>query len=109
MGAQSRDEQLTCIFAITSSSFQPVLSIHCLTEVYFGTGVEQPIDCLNSHHPEPSGREVHREVGGLDIGGQHCRRFVLLRHTHRPQKGPYPICVTTDNLDSQSEFRFVSV
>jgi len=31
-----------------------------------------------SHLPEPSGRAVHREVDGLDIGGQHGRRFVLL-------------------------------
>jgi len=40
---------------------------------------------------ETSGRE---EVDGLEIGGQHGhgRRFVLLRHTHRPQKRPYPIC-----------------
>jgi len=33
-----------------------------------------------------------REVDGLDIGGQHGRRFVLLRHTHRPQRRPCPIC-----------------
>ena len=33
------------------------------------------------HRPEPSGRG---EVDGLDIGGRHGRRFVLLRHTHRP-------------------------
>ena len=45
-----------------------------------------------SHRPEPSGRAVHEEVGGLDIGGQHVRRFVLVRHTHRPQRMPYPIC-----------------
>ena len=38
-----------------------------------------------SHRPEPSGHAVHGEVDGLDIGGQHGRRFVLLRHTHRPQ------------------------
>jgi len=30
-------------------------------------------------------------VDGLDIGG-HGRRFVHLRHTHRPQRKPYPIC-----------------
>ena len=40
-----------------------------------------------SHHPEPSGRAVHVEVGGLGIGGQHGRRFALLRHTHKPQRG----------------------
>ena len=32
-----------------------------------------------SHRPEPSSRA---EVDGLNIGGQHGRRFVLLRHTH---------------------------
>ena len=41
-----------------------------------------------SHRPEPSGRAVHEEIGGLDIGRQHGRRFVLLRHTHRPHKRP---------------------
>jgi len=39
-----------------------------------------------SHRPEPSGHAVHGEVDGLDIGGQHGRRFVLLRHTHMPQR-----------------------
>jgi len=39
---------------------------------------------LLSHRPEPSGLAVHGEVDGLDIAGQHGRRFVLLRHTHRP-------------------------
>jgi len=29
-----------------------------------------------SHHPEPSGRAVHREVNGLDIGGERGRRLV---------------------------------
>jgi len=43
-----------------------------------------------SHRPEPSGPVVHDEVDGLDIGGQHCRPFVLLRHTHRSQ----PICTS---------------
>jgi len=46
-----------------------------------------------SHRPESSGRAVHEEVDGLDIRWQHGRRFVLLRHTHRPQRKPYPICV----------------
>jgi len=44
---------------------------------------------LLSHRPELSGREVHEEVDGLDIGEQHGRRFVLLRHTHKPQRRPY--------------------
>ena len=26
----------------------------------------------------------------MDSGGQHGRRFVLLRHTHRPHRKPYP-------------------
>ena len=43
------------------------------------------------HRSETSGRAVHEEVDGLNIGGQHGRRFVLLRHTHRPQRRPYPI------------------
>jgi len=47
-----------------------------------------------SHRPEPSGHAVDGEVDGLDIGGQHGRRFVLLRHTHRPQRKPYLICTT---------------
>ena len=45
-------------------------------------------------HPEPSDRAVHEGVDGLDIGGQHGRRFVLLRHTHRSQRRPYPICTS---------------
>ena len=47
-----------------------------------------------SHRPEPSGHAVHGEVDGLDIGGQHGRRLILLRHTHRPQRRPYPICTS---------------
>ena len=39
-----------------------------------------------SHHPNPSGRAVHEEVDGLDIGGQHGWRFVFLCHTHRLQR-----------------------
>ena len=44
-----------------------------------------------SHRPEPLRRVVRGEVDGLDSGGQHGLRFVL-RHTHRPQRRPYPIC-----------------
>jgi len=44
------------------------------------------------HCPEPSGRVVHGEIDGLVIGRQHSRRFVLLHHTHRLQRRPYPIC-----------------
>jgi len=42
-----------------------------------------------SHRPEPSGHAVDREVDGLDIGGQHGRRFVLLLQIHRPKRRPY--------------------
>ena len=47
-----------------------------------------------SRYPKPSGHEFHGEVDGLDIEGQHGRRFVLLCHTHRPQRIPYPICTS---------------
>jgi len=47
-----------------------------------------------SYCPKPSGRAVHEKFDGLDIGGQHGWRFVLLRHTHRPQRRPYPICTS---------------
>jgi len=39
-----------------------------------------------SHRPEPSGRAVHEDVDGWDIGGQHGPWFVLVRHTHRPKR-----------------------
>ena len=32
--------------------------------------------------------------GWLHIGDQHGRRFVILRHTHRLQRRPYPICTS---------------
>ena len=51
-------------------------------------------DIRKSHRPEPSGHAVHEEVDGLDIGGQHDWRFVLLRHTHRLQRRKYPICTS---------------
>ena len=41
------------------------------------------------HHPEPSGCAVHN-VDVLDIGGQHARRSVLLRHHRKPQRRPCP-------------------
>jgi len=49
-----------------------------------------------SHRPEPSGRAVHGEVDGLDIGGRHGRRFVLLRHTHKPHRRSYPFCTSME-------------
>ena len=50
-----------------------------------------------SHRPEPSGRVVRGGVDGLDSGGRHDRRFVL-RHTHRPQRRPYPICTSSHSI-----------
>jgi len=35
---------------------------------------------------------THGEVDRLGITGQHDGRFVLLRLTHRLQKGPYHLC-----------------
>ena len=69
-----------------SSSFESVHSGHCLATL--------DIRAANrlSHHPEPPGRPIHGEVDGLDVGRQHGQRFGLLRHTHKPQKRPYPIC-----------------
>ena len=37
-------------------------------------------------HPEPSGHALHGVVDELDSGGQHGRRSVPLRHSHKPQK-----------------------
>jgi len=39
-------------------------------------------------------------VDGLDIGGQHGRRFVHLRHTHRPQSKPHPICTVQAGVET---------
>jgi len=47
-----------------------------------------------SHRLEQSGHAIHEEVVGLDIGGQHGRLFVLMRHAHRQQSKPYPICTS---------------
>ena len=55
-----------------------------------------------SHRPALSGHAVHEEVDGLDSGGQHGRRFVYLRHTHRPQRRPYPICTSRSGNDITS-------
>jgi len=56
-----------------------------------------------SHRPKPSACAVHREVDGLDTGGQHGRQFVLLRHIHRrtpPQNKPYSIS-TNKKMESR--------
>ena len=52
-------------------------------------GIDWEVICL-SRQPIHS----NDEVDGMDIGWQHDQRFVLLRHTHRPQKGPRPICTS---------------
>ena len=51
---------------------------------------------LSSHSVVSSSRTVRpcSTWGGRWIGGQHGRRFVLLPHTHRPQRRPYPICTS---------------
>jgi len=63
-----------------------------LAALDLGAGVELSFGCLiePSGRPEVSGHAVRGEVNGLDIGGQHGRWFVLLRHTHRPQKEAIP-------------------
>ena len=67
-------------------------SNHYLAALDLGAGVEQPFDRLivqNRQAMQFMGRSIW-----LDIGGQHGRRFVLLRHTHRSQRRPYPICTS---------------
>ena len=51
-----------------------------------------------SHHPELPVCAVYGEINGLDIQVQHGWRFVLLCHTHRPQTGPYSVCVSRVEL-----------
>ena len=55
-------------------------SNHCLAALDLGIGRCWAAIWL-SHRPDPSGHVVNGEVDGLDIRGQHGRRFVLLRHT----------------------------
>ena len=50
------------------TSLERVVTVHCLAALDLGSGVDQPFDC-------------------------HRRRFVL-RHTHRPQRRPCPICTS---------------
>jgi len=42
----------------------------------------------------PSWLALHEEVDRLHIGGQHGWRFVFLHNTHKPQRRPYPICIS---------------
>jgi len=76
---------------IKKSSFEPVVTIHWLAELDLGAGVEQPFKCLIIQNRQTV---VLGEVDGWYIGGQYGRRFVPLRHAHRPQKRPYPICAS---------------
>jgi len=96
-------ENLTCLYFrdnnkstqaedSSSSSHEPVLSIHWLVALNLGTGVEQPFDCLiiQKRQAMPStGRSMdwtlEENNGWLSV---------LLHHTHKAQKGPYSICVS---------------
>ena len=49
-------------------------------------------------HQESPGRAFHGDVNGLDIGGQHGRRSVLLRHTRKPQRRSYLICASRSGI-----------
>ena len=60
---------------------------HFFTALDRGAGVEQPFNCPIVQNRQAMGRD-----DGLDIGGQYGWRFVLLCHTHKPQRRTYPIC-----------------
>jgi len=82
---QTSDQEY-CDFFLASEFFYPLLGRarfrgKCWATIWL------------SHRPEPPGHAVYGEVDGLDIGGQHGRWFVLLRHTHRPQRRPYPTVI----------------
>ena len=76
----------------SSSSFDPVISVHCFAAPDLGAGFEQLFNCLIVQNRQAL--QSMGEIYGLDIGGQHGGRFVLLRHTHRPPMGPYPVCTS---------------
>ena len=75
----------------SSSLSERVVTINCLDALDLGVGVEQPFNCLIIQN-----RQAVQSMGvdGLDIGRRRGRRFVLLRHTHRPQRRPYLICAS---------------
>ena len=75
----------------SSSLSERVVTIYCLDALDLGVGVEQPFNCLIIQN-----RQAVQSMGvdGLDIGRRRGRRFVLLRHTHRPQRRPYLICAS---------------
>ena len=65
---------------------------HCLAALNFVADVEQPFDSLIAQN-----RQAMQSVGrSMDwtLEKQHGRRFVLLRHTHRPQMRPCTICTS---------------
>jgi len=76
----------------SSSSFDPVISVHCFAAPDLGAGFEQLFNCLIVQNRQAL--QSMGEIYGLDIGGQHGGRFVLLRHTHRPPMEPYPVCTS---------------
>ena len=69
------------------------LGVPPLAALYLGAGVEQQSDCLIVHDRQAV-QSLGKSVDWMDIGGQHGRRCVLLRHTHRHQRRPYPICIS---------------
>jgi len=57
-------------------------------------GVEQPFDCpLVQNH-----QTVQSMWMDWTLEGQHGRRFVLLRHTHRLQRKLYPTCTNRSGI-----------
>jgi len=69
------------IIIVSASSFSPLLG-----------RTRSRGRCWAANGSSQSGRAIHGEVDGLDIGRQHGQRFDLLRHTHKPQKWPYHLC-----------------
>jgi len=75
---------------MTGSGLRSPASNHCLASLDLGADAEQPFDCLIVQN-----RQAVQSISrSMDIGGQHGQRFVLLRHTHRPQRRPYSICTS---------------
>jgi len=67
--------------------------IHSLAPLDFGAGVELPFGCLivqNRQTMQSIGRSMVWTLEDNMVDG--C--FVLLRHTHRPQRRPYRICTS---------------
>ena len=76
-------KMLYFFFRLSEFFFYPLLA-----RLDIGAGAEQPFGC-----PIVQNRQAVQPVGvdGLDSGGRHGRRFVLL-HTHRAHRRPCPIC-----------------